>query len=203
MKTWRYLPLCGLLWMVSCGDDAGEKGGSEKDSPEAQKADSTDRAAAFVSEITELEKDALKDQTVANKAKADQLIAQYSAFANTFPDHDMADDYLLKAASVSFAMAQFMSRDNKNDKGYCRKAVALSERLLTQYPESDQRRPAYDILTTVLDFDLEDDTRAVQFYRQYMAEFPADSAIAQTCRARIAHPELTVEDIVHGKAPAH
>ncbi len=203
MKRIMLLGVClsGMV-MASCSndDDLSQAEGKQESSEKPE--DQAVRKEAFLKEISMLEEEAINaTYQVLNKTKADNLIAQYAAFANQFPDDEQADSYLFKAATVAYSVSQFQAKNGKNNPGYCTKAAAMAQRVIDNYPQSGHRRGAYELLTTIYDFELEKDDRAVELYKRFMEEFPNDSSIRHTCELRIKYPHVTLEDIVHGNVP--
>lgn len=196
-----------ILFAVSiygCGNNSESETkdtGESKTEDKAEHQDLDKKQEAFIQEIEKLRGTALNEQNILEKSNADHLISRYADFVNQFPDHPNSDDYLIDAASVAYSMSQFMAKDNRNNKGYCQKAVALAKRYLAEYPEGEKLKTAFDLITTILDFDLEDDDAAIEYYRMYKAAYPADSTVQQNCRKRIRYPHVTVEEIISGNTP--
>lgn len=200
MKDLFYAAIAATLLLVSCGEEKKERSSDEKPSKEKESTptDAPSRADAMKKEIAKLEKEVLENDQIADPNRADQLVALYASFAASFPKHEMAGDALFKGSSVAWGLAQLKGKDNQVNKGYARKVVELSKTLIDNYPNDPNRYIAFTMLTNILDFDLEEDDLAIEYYKKFMAEYPDREDVQETCKNRIENIDVPLDSLIKG-----
>lgn len=193
------------------GNDNNKSDGQSVKEPDQTKVDTEVRSKklaqgdaqveAMLNEISATEKE-IQNAPEKNKAMLDRYIAQLAGFTNTFPDHQLADEMLNRAASYSYGVAELASKNGKADKGYCMKSIALNKRLLQEYPSSIHRRMVIEQIATIYDFDIEDDVEAKVYYDMLLKEFGNEPGVKELHFQRTTYPKITQDDIIKGKLPA-
>jgi tetratricopeptide (TPR) repeat protein len=140
---------------------------------------------AVVQSIEAMEK-GLKSKTETDPRLANQMIAEYEGYAQSFPtDTTRVNEYLLKAGQVAVAV------------GNAPKAVELLEKALKTYPISKRAEQIMFSLAFTQENTLKDLAKAKATYEAFLVKYPK-SDLADDAQAALNTLGKSAEEIMAG-----
>lgn len=137
-----------------------------------------------VTKITELEKKLLDAKgNPINEVAAYNLQVEYDDFAVKFPEDPRAPEYLFKAANISINL------------GWGESAIKILDKFLEKFPEHNKAPEAMFFLGFVYDNQVNDDTKAGDYYKQFLKKYPSH-AFAKDAEASIKNLGKTDEELM-------
>ncbi len=134
--------------------------------------------------ITELEKKLLDaNGNPINEVAAYNLQVEYDDFAVKFPEDPKAPEYLFKAANISINL------------GWGESAIKILDKFLEKFPEQKRAPEAMFFLGFVYDNQVNDDTKAGEYYKQFLKKYPSHS-FAKDAEASIKNLGKTDEELM-------
>lgn len=124
-------------------------------------------------------------KTQLNNKQAMDLIAQYTAFAQKFPNENATPEYLFKKAELQTAIQQFQG------------SIDTYQQLFETYKNFDKRPQALFLQAFVYENYLKNNAKAREIYQQFLTSFPNDD-FADDAKASIEYIDqgLSAEDLV-------
>jgi len=118
--------------------------------------------------------DSLGDLGEYNATIAKDYIAKAEEFANSYPEDNMAPEFLYKAGLMAMTVAKLS--DNKEETElFCQKALSLFNGIQKVYPDYSNIKNCMLNKGVVYDDILHDYQNAEIQYREFIAKYPADT----------------------------
>jgi outer membrane protein assembly factor BamD (BamD/ComL family) len=127
---------------------------------------------------------ALAEKAASNQKTLDQAAEHYNAFLQRFPQHNKAPTALKQLAAIA------------QQKGDMQGAIALYERLLKEYPQSEQGAAAQFMIAFIYEEYLRDTERARSAYQLVIERYP-NSELAASAKQLLPNVGRDPEEWVH------
>jgi TolA-binding protein len=134
--------------------------------------------------IKELETKLFADSTnVKDEVSAYNLQVAYTHFAEEFPSDPEAPEYLFKAADLGLGMA------------WSKSTIDFLDKIIREYPDYPKVPDAVFIKAFVYDHQLNDDVKAGEIYKEFIAKYP-DHVFAKDAQASLNNLGKSDEDVI-------
>ncbi len=127
---------------------------------------------------------ALADKAASDQTTLDQAVEHYKAFLQRFSQHEKAPTVLKQLAAIA------------QQKGDMQGAIALYERLLKEYPQSEQGDAAQFMIAFIYEEYLSDVERARNAYQLVIEHYP-NSELAASAKQLLPNVGRDPEEWVH------
>lgn len=136
------------------------------------------------SKITELENNLFSSEDmVVNRKQASELVNEYIAFADEFPDDTLSPEYIFKAADIC------MNILNPS------KAVWFFDRIIREYPDYRKVPESMFLKAYVYDNNMQSYDLARKLYTEFIEKYP-DNEFADDAKVSIQNLGKTPEQII-------
>jgi len=144
----------------------------------------TEKHLIMTKSIDSLETIVYKDTFGTNKEAANQLLQQYSKFAETFPgDKEKSPEFLYKAGALS------------RGAGLPLKAIRCYDQFLKKYPANDKSSEVSFLIAFTYDADMNEINLAKEAYQDVVMQYPGDHWALQATQ-RLKTIDMSDEELV-------
>jgi outer membrane protein assembly factor BamD (BamD/ComL family) len=124
-----------------------------------------------------------EENSMGNMDKADELINQYSLFADQFPEDSLAPEYLFKAADIAMNI-------NKGEM-----AINIYNRILKSYPDFRKAPECLFLKAYVYENNLGQLNKARYYYQEFIDKYP-DNDFADDAEISIQNLGKSPEELI-------
>jgi len=176
---WSIVVLVGLS---ACNESADSKVETEK--PKVKKVAGSNIDAKHSKEaiLEDLKRLSMSDMTVDVANEIYKLSRQYHA---NFKTDKNAGNVIHESAII---LSNYAGSDpSKPKRGISSKAIDLSDILIADYPDHTMIQRIYELKAMELDFNLEEDDKAIEVYKILLENYPNDTFNTTQYQYRIDH----------------
>ena len=136
-----------------------------------------------VERLTKLENQIDASDAHPDQAKLNELLGEYERYVNEHPQDTVAAGYLYKSITLSISMNN------------AEKAIALSDRMINEYPKNRRIPEVIFLRGFVYENFLNNYAQALKSYQDFIKMFP-DHDLADDAEAAIVHLGMSPDEIV-------
>ncbi len=127
--------------------------------------------------------DTSQQSAAPNHAKAENALALYEQFADSFPQDSLSPLFLFRGAQLAIAISRFQ------------KAIKVLERICNAYPKNAKTPDAVFLIAFVYDEHIKYKAKAKEWYEKLIRNYP-DHTFAKDAKAAIATLNMSDEEII-------
>lgn len=160
MKTIKLSVLTMLVvFFAACGNNQPEQAEKVEDSNSSYIALDKLDVDALDAEIIK-RREAIENDTVADKYKSAALLEAYEMYGTNFPNHSKAADYLFRAGELAMNL------------NHTAQSIKLFSKVYSDYKDYDKRPYALFMRAFVLENQAYNYTEAQLYYKEFLEKFP-------------------------------